>query len=60
MVCYATEEGFCRAFRGKHRDLEMYTPTMTEDEEVYQEHGSIQHPKQDDEYGQSSWELMPR
>ena len=53
MVSYTREGGLCRAHRGKHRDLEMYTPTMTEDEESYQEH-----PKQDDEYGQSSWELM--
>ena len=57
-MSYATEGGFRRAFKGKHRDLEMFKPNMTEDEEAYQEHRSIQHPKQDYEYGQKSWELM--
>ena len=35
-----------------------YKPNMTKDEEEYQEHRSIQHPKQDYEYGQKGWELL--
>ena len=58
MVSYATKGGFRRAFKGKHRDLEMFKSSMTEDEEVYQEHRSIQHSKRDHEHGQRSLELM--
>ena len=49
MVSYTTEGGFRRASRGKHRDLQMYTPTMIENKEAYHEHRSSQHPRQDEE-----------
>ena len=45
MVSYTTEGGLHRAARGKHRDLQVYTPTMMEDKEAFHEHGRSQHPR---------------